>query len=188
MKQVSIHLKSISPYTQSRMHGTPPLDRENPRDYEDRTWMEKATVNDDGLICIPAGGLKQAIDRAAKMLSMQIPNRGKATYTKHFLAGVMIAENLCLNIKKEDARKITINANADGVRGSGKRVLRSFPQVPAWSAVLTVHIIDDTITKDVFEKTMKEAGLLVGVGQHRPENGGTNGRFVAEKFEWADIV
>lgn len=187
MKKVTIHLRSIAPYTQSRQHHTPKLEKENAQDYEERTWLEKTTVNDNGEICIPAMAFKQALDRSAKMLSMQIPGRGKATYTKHFAAGVMIPENLNIGVKKSDATKITINANADGRRGSGKRVVRHFPQVYKWEGVLEAFIIDETITPDVFERHAKEAGMLVGVGQYRPENGGTNGRFVCDKFEWSDV-
>lgn len=187
MKKVTISLKSIAPYTQSRMHHTQKLEKESANDFEARTWLEKCTVDDQGYICIPAMAFKQALDRAAKMLSMQIPGRGKSTYSKHFAAGIMIPENLRLSVKKEDAVKIAINANADGRRGSGKRVVRFFPQVANWSANLEAYILDETITQAVFERHAKEAGMLVGVGQYRPENGGTNGRFVCEKFDWSEV-
>lgn len=188
MRQVTFTVRGIAPYTQSRMHGVPKLEKEHPDDYEERTWREKSTVDAEGFVCVPAGALKQAFDRAAKMLSIQIPNRGKSTYTKHFLAGVMVMNDLRLSTKKEDATKITINANADGVRGSGKRVRRHFPQVPpGWGGEVSVLIVDETITPAVFEKHAKEAGMLVGVGQYRPENGGTNGRFQCSNFTWSEV-
>lgn len=188
MKKVTISLRSLSPYTQSRQHHTPKLEKETADAYEHRTWMEKTTTDAHGNICIPAIAFKQAFDRAAKMLSMQISGRGKATYTKHFLAGILVPENLSLGIPKSQAVKIAINANADGVRGSGKRVLRFFPQVISWAGDLEVIVIDETITPQVFEKHAREAGMLVGVGQYRPENGGTNGRFACEKFVWTNAV
>lgn len=187
MKVCKVTLSSLSPYTQSRMHDTPKLDKERPDDYEARTWREKATVTPRGTICIPAIAFKQALDRSAKMLGMQITGRGKATYSKHFLAGIMIPEDVDLGIKREDVVPITINANADGVRGSGKRVRRTFPQVPSWKGTVEVYVVDDTITPEVFEKHFREAGMLVGVGQYRPENGGTNGRFKCERFEWSTL-
>lgn len=188
MKKCTITMKSLAPYTQSRQHHLPKLEKEAADQYEERTWLEKTTTDHEGYICIPAMAFKQAFDRAAKMLSMQITGRGKATYTKHFLAGVLVPENLRLPLKKEQAVKITINANSDGVRGSGKRVQRHFPQVPSWSGKLDVYIIDETITPAVFEKHAKEAGMLVGVGQYRPENGGSNGRFLCEAFQWEDVA
>jgi hypothetical protein len=188
MKKVAISLKSIAPYTQSRQHHTPKLEKETADAYEERTWREKCTVDAQGFVCIPAIAFKQAFDRAAKMLSLQIPGRGKATYTKHFTAGVMAPENLRLPVRRDDVERIAINANADGVRGSGKRVRRYFPQIPAWAGVLEVYIIDETITREVFERHAREAGMLVGVGQYRPENGGTNGRFLCESFDWQDVA
>lgn len=187
MRKVTITLKSLAPYTQSRQHHTPKLEKEGPDAYEERTWLEKTTVDAEGHICIPAMAFKQCLDRSAKMLGMQIPGRGKSTYTKHFTAGVIVPENLVLPIKKDAVTRIAINANADGVRGSGKRVRRFFPQVPEWRGALEAYILDETITPAVFEKHATEAGMLVGVGQHRPENGGNNGRFLCEKFEWSQV-
>jgi len=187
MKKVTITLKSLSPYTQSRMHSTPKLEKENPADYEDRTWREKCTTDENDNIVIPPIAFKMALDKSSKMLGMQIPNRGKSTYSKHFLAGIMAPVGITLPIKKNDAKKISINANSDGVRGSGKRVVRHFPQVESWSGEIEMYVVDDTVTESVFEKHMQEAGKLVGIGQYRPENGGTCGRFRCEKFVWSDL-
>jgi hypothetical protein len=193
MKRVTITLTSLAPYYQSRMHHEPKLEKEDPQAYEERTWREKCTVNADGNICIPAAAFKQAFDRAAKMLSIQIPNRGKATYTKHFMAGIMVPANVVLRtkknggIKKSEVDRIPVNCNADGVRGSGKRVLRFFPEIKEWTGELEVIIVDETITQQVFEKHVREAGLLVGVGQNRPENGGSSGRFEPQKFTWSSV-
>jgi hypothetical protein len=188
MLKVTISLKSLSPYTQSRQHHVPKLEKEAPDAYEERTWLEKTTTDAEGFVCIPAMAFKQALDRSAKMLGMQITGRGKATYTKHFLAGIMVPFDLRLPIRKSEVTRIAINANADGVRGSGKRVRRFFPQIPEWSGKLDAYVIDETITPAVFEKHMRTAGMLVGIGQYRPENGGTNGRFECLGFTWSDEV
>lgn len=188
MKKVTIALKSLAPYYQSRMHHEPRLEKEDPRAYEERTWREKCTVNEDDCIMIPAVAFKDAFSRAAKMLSMQIPNRGKATYAKHFLAGLLVPAGIVLPLKKDEVTCIPVNCNADGVRGSGKRVLRFFPEIKKWEGHLEVVILDETITQAVFEKHGHEAGMLVGVGQNRPENGGSSGRFSCEKFVWSKVI
>lgn len=187
MKKVTVTLKSLAPYYQSRQHHVPRLEKESPDVHEERTWREKCTVDADGNICIPAIAFKQALSRAAKMLSMQIPGRGKATYTKHFMAGIMVPASITLKEKKDTVGRIAVNCNADGVRGSGKRVLRFFPEIKKWEGTIDIIILDETITKEVLEKHFKEAGLLVGVGQNRPENGGSSGRFSCEKFVWSEI-
>lgn len=184
MRQVTVTIRGISPYSASRIHDTPRLDKEGHDDYDRRTWREKANTDRDGTVVIPAMAFKQALSAAAKKLGLQIPGRGKSTYTKFFEADVICLENARLGIHKDATLPITINANADGVRGSGKRVPRTFPVVEQWATKATFAIMDDTITRAVFEKVMAAAGLGVGVGRFRPENGGINGRFACEAFDW----
>lgn len=186
MRTVVVTLESTAPYSQSRMHDTAFLEKETHDAYEKRTWREKCTFNADGVIEIPAMGLKQSLDRASKVLGDQIPGKGKATYSKFFTSGVICTTNVPLGVKKADVVGQTINANSDGVRGSGKRVKRTFPVVPQWSGKAEFVILDDTITPAIFERTLTTAGSIVGIGRFRPENGGLNGRFKALKFDWQD--
>ncbi len=64
--------------------------------------MNRAHVNDDGYMFIPPMAFKNCLSEAAKYISQQIPGQGKATYTKHFEAGVMVLDPLVLPIKKEE--------------------------------------------------------------------------------------
>ncbi|MCB1116089.1 MAG: hypothetical protein KDK71_06425 [Chlamydiia bacterium] len=184
MRQVTVTLESTAPYSQSRMHDTPKLDKETWDAHEARTWREKSTYNAEGIIEIPAMAFKQSLDRAAKVLGDQIPGKGKATYSKFFVSGVLCTDNVPLGIHKDEVPSVTINANSDGVRGSGKRVKRTFPQIAEWNGTAQFIILDDTITPEVFERTLTTAGQIVGIGRFRPENGGLNGRFRPTKFEW----
>lgn len=190
MKRVSVSLASQSPYSQSRMHLEPKLDKETAAAYERRVWREHCTTNNDNEICIPAMALKQCLDRVAVVLGMQIPGRGKNTYSKHFRAGCICTGDVPLGILKKDVESVTINANADGIRGSGKRVQRIYPLIKTWAATADFLIMDDTITEDVFEHHLIQAGQFVGIGRFRPENGGVNGRFSPAgkfPFKWVQI-
>lgn len=184
MRNVTVFLESTAPYSQSRMHDTPKLDKERSDEYEVRTWREKCTYDESGQIRIPAMAIKRSIERAAKVMGEQIPGKGKATFSKFFTSGVLCLEDVGLGVKKDDVDPITINAHVDGNPTSGKRVKRTFPIVPQWKGVAEFTILDDTITRDVFERTLQTAGRIVGVGRFRPENGGLNGRFKPVKFEW----
>lgn len=186
-KKVIVKLVSQAPYSASRKHDTPKLEREGADDYEQRTWREKSNYDESGIVVIPAMAFKQALDDVAKMFSTSIPGKGKATYTKHFKAGVLCMGDVSIGIHKDDMPSIRINANADGVRGSGKRVSRIFPQIPSWQGEAEFAVLDDTITKEVFEKALQDAGRFIGVGRFRPQNGGLNGRFAPVSFEWSDI-
>lgn len=129
---------------------------------------------------------KNCISEAAKFLSIQIPGKGKATYTKHFEAGVLVMDLVSLGIKKADTPGEWFFVPSDGKRGGGKRVERCFPVVREWEADVTFHILDDTITEDVFTHHLKEAGKFIGIGRFRPRNNGFYGRFSVTKVSWAN--
>ena len=110
---------------------------------------------------------------------------GESTYTKYFEADVVPLNDPKLDTKQADVRGERLNVNSDGVRGSGKRVWRTFPVVDTgYKSYIDFMIMDDTITKEVFEDVFYAAGSGIGIGRFRPEKGGTNGRFRAVKFDW----
>lgn len=182
-------LASITPYSQSRQHDEPKLEGETHEAYDARTWRAKMTVaKRDGAetVVIPAHGLHQSIAAAAKYSKRQIPGQGKATWTAKFLSGITLMEDPALNIEPATVGVVTISANADGVRGSGKRVPRRFPIIPEWEATFEIYILDPIITQDVFREMVEIAGMFIGIGRFRPEKGGTNGRFRIKALAWED--
>ena len=185
MKTAKATLKSISPISQSRYHNTPKLDKEIPNDYEARTWKERLHVDKDGHVFIPPMAFKNCIAEAAKFLSIQIPGKGKATYTKHFEAGILVTDALTLPDKKEDVQGEWLFVPADGKRGGSKRVEKCFPVIHEWSGEMTFFILDETITEPVFRQHLEAAGQFIGLGRFRPRNNGFYGRFSVESIEWA---
>jgi hypothetical protein len=98
----------------------------------------------------------------------------------------MLPEDPALNVDPDEVQCVTISANADGVRGSGKRVPRRFPIIPEWETTFDVFILDPIITEDVFREMVQIAGMFIGIGRFRPEKGGTNGRFTIKSLTWTD--
>lgn len=192
MKIANVSLKSLSPYSQSRAHAIPREPKEGADDHEKRTWRERLHVNSDGHVFIPPMALKGSLAEAAKFNSKQIPGRGKSTYTKHFEAGVLVMDAPILHdwsgkpTKAKDVDGKWFFLNADGVRGSGKRVWKCCTDIPEWKADVCFYVLDDTITEAVFEETLSEAGNFIGIGRFRPRNGGFYGRFSVEGVEWAE--
>ena len=95
MKEIQLSLKGTSPYSQSRPHTTPKLNKETPDAHEARTWMNRLHVK-DGQVFIPGNAIRNCLAEAAKFLSIQIPGKGKATYTKHFESGIIVPNDLLL--------------------------------------------------------------------------------------------
>ena len=194
MRKATLEFTGIALYSQSRCHSpeNPKLNKESPADYEARTWREKAHYDDDGRMVIPALAFKNAIAEAAKYLSIQIPGKGKSTYTKHFEAGIIVADDALLTIggeviTRETVLGDTLHVPSDGKRGGGSRVFRTFPTVKSgWKATVEFIVVDDVITRDVFQQHISQAGQLIGIGSFRVRNNGTRGRFVSTISEWID--
>jgi hypothetical protein len=193
MRQVRVFIENIpgSPYSQSAQHDTPFLDRESHEDYDARTWRNHCTTNREGIVCIPAMANKQCIDTAAYKLGEKVPGRRGATFKTFFASGFFCDADAPISngkpLKPEDADMVIISANPGGKRGGQGRVPRRFPEFKKYAAIIPFTIIDDLLTQQIFEQHVKAAGMIVGIGRFRPENGGTNGRFRPTKFEWKEF-
>lgn len=186
MRTCTVKISGAAPYSPCRMHTVQKRQDETYDDYESRTWREKCTTNAAGDVVIPAMAFKQALSAAAKRMGIQIPGKGRATYTKFFQSDVVCTGDVPIGVHKDEIDSITVSCHADGVRGSGKRVFRTFPQADEWSGTVEFLLVDKNIPKSVFDKVVKGAGLGVGVGRFRPENGGMNGRFRIDSVSWSE--
>lgn len=185
MKTAIVTLKSSSPYSQSRHYKVDKLPKESAADYEHRTWKERMHVSPEGFVMMPPMAFKNCLSEAAKFLGIQIPGKGKSTYTKHIEAGVLVTDALTLPLLAADVQGEWLFVPADGKRGSGKRVEKCFPIIPVWGGKVTFFILDETVTEDVFRQHLEEAGKFIGVGRFRPRNNGFYGRFEVVQIKWS---
>jgi hypothetical protein len=186
MRIATVHLESVSPYSQSAVITEPKNPKENSADYEKRTWRFRANADEKGNIIIPPMAFKNCIEDTARFLSERIPGKGQATYTKHFTAGILVFDPLVLPEKRDTVRGEWFFVPSDGKRGGGKRVMKCFPVIPSWKGKVDFMVLDSVITKEVFENTIREAGNFVGLGRFRPARGGFYGRFKVNKVEWSE--
>lgn len=184
MKTVTVHLESTSAYSQSKHYEDEKLDKELPKDYESRTWRERMHVTEEGYVFIPPMAFKNSLAEAAKYCSLKIPGKRNATYTKHFLSGILVTEGLVLPYQKADVPGEWLFVPSDGVTGSGKRVSKCFPLIRKWEGDVVFYIVDETITKEPFTEVLQAAGNFIGIGRFRPSHGGFYGRFKASNIEW----
>ena len=184
MIKARVYLKSESPYSQSKVITADKLPRETHDDYEKRTWRERTHTTKDGHVFIPAQAFSSAIKEAAKFLNMQIPGQGKATYTKNFLSAVAVMTPLVLPDIAAEVPGETLHVPSDGKPGGAKRVWKTFPRIDEWEGWIEFYIYDDIITREVFDRAINAAGLLIGIGRYRPRNGGMYGRFSVREVIW----
>ena len=186
MRQVIVTFKGTSPYSQGKFNNSPDLPNESKAEKEVRTWREKLHYDQNGQVFIPPMQFAISLKEAAKYMSIQIPGKGKSTYTKNFEAGVMVTEPVFLNIHKDDVQSEALYVPSDGKKGGTTRVTKYFPIIHNWTGSVRYLVLDDVITEDVFRKVVETSGLLIGVGRFRPRNGGYYGRFEVVDFKWLE--
>ena len=186
MKIATATLESLSPYSQSWYHGTDKIEKESHKDYEIRTWRNRVHADENDNIFIPPMAFKNCLSEVAKYLAIQIPGKGKSTYTKHFEAGILVVDPLVIGHKKKDIKGEWLFLPSDGRRGSGKRVEKCMPYMPSWGGDVRYMVLDETVTEDVFKYHLEQAGKFIGIGRFRPRNNGYYGRFVVKKIVWSE--
>ncbi len=185
-----VTLRSIAPYSQSKaIPAQPTNDARPPAEYElDMVWDRAHRDPASGEFYIPGHSLKMAVDAAAKRLKLRYnPGRGRPLLAPRFLSGVLVHHNIMLGITKESpaVRIAQVLCYADSETRTGERTYRPFPEVVSWEAPVTFTVTDDAITEEDFAAALKFAGLAIGIGRFRAENGGDLGRFeIASAITW----
>lgn len=185
MKTVSATLIGVSPYSQSRPIQSKKETGENHDTFEQRTWKERLHVNENGYVFIPPMAVKNMLSDCARFLSETVPGKGKATYTKHFEAGIMVLSPGVLNVIAENVKGETLFVPSDGKKGGATRVFKTFPYIINWSTTIEIILIDPILESkpEKVEEYLKHAGKFIGLGRFRPRNGGFYGRFDVKNFK-----
>jgi hypothetical protein len=190
MQVVTVSIKGVSPYSQSRAIQSLKSPGEGADAFEQRSWRERMHTHDDGTLFLPPMCIKNCLSDVAKYLSESVPGKGKATYTKHFEAGILITCEWRLTSGNAPIRAAEVPGErlfvpASGKRGDGKRVWRTFPRIMPWEAHGEIYLLDPVLV-DKPEKVreyLEHAGKFIGIGRFRPRNNGYYGRFEVVTFE-----
>jgi len=190
MLKVVVKLKGVAPLQFSAPIQSTRSTGEGHDDFEERTWMERLHVDGEGRVFIPPGALKNCLAAVAKHLSESVPGKGKATYTKHFLAGTMVTDPLILTVNgkaltKSETEKLRLFVPSDGKKGGGSRVYKNFPIVRQWETEATVYLLDPLLIAkpEKVQEYLNFAGQFIGLMAFRPQNGGYFGRFTVSDFK-----
>ncbi len=190
MRVLNVTLRSASPYSQSRHYIKELEQGESQDDNYRRTWRNHLHADKDGMVFIPPNSLKNCLSEAAKFMSISVPGKGKATYTKNFEAGIMVAQAASLGVHKDKVEMEALFLPSDGRRGGPKRIMKYYPIIPEWETQAEFIILDETVlqssvkdkARTVFQEVLEGAGRFIGIGRFRPRNNGYYGR-----FEVADV-
>ena len=98
----TFRIVGISSYSQSEPILIDREPNESHDDFRKRTWREFLHVDQNGMVFIPPGAIKNGVSEAAKFMDISVPGKGKNKYTKHIEAGVACIKPIELGIKAKD--------------------------------------------------------------------------------------
>lgn len=186
---VTAHITGTTPYTQGAAMQSEKKDKESHAAYDERCWRERATINGDGNVVVPAQAFYLSLISTCKFYNETIPGQGKKTWTKRFTSGIsVVAPPVILPERQRDGlQSQKVYVPSDGRSGGSTRVWRRFPIHMNWQVQARFMIVDRMITEEKFQHYLEQAGLLIGIGTFRRESRGTNGQWIVEKFDWEYI-
>lgn len=185
MLTATISIEGMSPLSQSKHHTEPKIGEETNDAHERRTWRYRMHRNADGNVFIPPMAAKNGLVSAAKFLNRKIPGERNKTFTKRFESGILCMDPLVLPIKVDEVPHEELFVPSDGIRGSGKRVVKLFGVIAEWAGEFVVSVIDEKISKDVLAEHAEAWGKFIGIGRFRPEKNGYYGRFAVKEIRWS---
>ncbi len=192
MKTALVEIRGVAPISFSRNFddGTNPKREGESHDaYDQRLWRERAHYDKKTReVFIPGIAFKFSLDNVAKQLGLKIQGRGNKTWKSLFESGIICPYPVNLGVKVDDLESIRVYVNADGIRGSSKRVWRTFPILHEWGGMITFFIVNDEINQDIFRRHIEMAGKIDGIGRYRAGRGGLYGRYEITDFVWQDEV
>lgn len=190
MKQVTCELRGVAPLGYSKAIHSEMNAGESHDAFEKRTWKERAHMDNENGLIVPPQSLKNCLVEVAQYLSESVPGKGKATFTKHFEAGIMLTKPMAVMSNGKQVHLDAVECDrvfvpSDGRRGGGRRVWRQFPLVRTWTLKPIIHVLDPMLQDDLprIEKYLVHAGEFIGLGYFRPRRNGYYGRFTVHDFK-----
>jgi hypothetical protein len=152
--------------------------------FENRCWRERMHVDEQGQVFVPPLMFKRALEAAARYAQESVPGKRTTKFTKHFLAGTLVADPILIGVKVEQVVCERLFVAADGKPGGkGGKVWRNFPLIPKWSGRVIVHLLDPVLQQHWIKviEYAERAGDFIGLGRFAPRVGGFYGRFRVQK-------
>jgi hypothetical protein len=186
MKRYEAHLQSTTSLGQGRHVDVPKERSETDDAYRQRVVRARLHVSMNE-VYIPPMAIKKCLEETAFYLKMQIPGKGKETYTKHIVQGVLCNEPMMLGVSPDQARiDKHFGSLTPGKANSGRGWIY-YPVLDSWEGVAQMYVVDDRLNAEVLRKHLELAGVITGLGVWRPRRGGMWGKFKVLAFEEFEV-
>lgn len=179
MKRINIKLEGIG--NGLLMHRFPIADEEVQGKIKNRKQTKDDVESylykdEEGNLVQPSIHIVSAMKRAGS--KFQVAGQGKTTFKNIIGSGAVCIEPEMIPHEiqewEPDRRSVVVKQS---------RIVRTRPLLKKWALSFIVDFDDEEISKPVLKEILDYAGRRVGIGDFRPEKGGSFGRFIVTKFE-----
>jgi hypothetical protein len=140
---------------------------------------DRGVYRDEKGIYLPAVAFQRAMIRACSGKKV-----GKTSAKSVVSGAVLIVQEKCYLVDPRTKKPLTkweVDIRRVVVQGRDA-IMRSRPLFPVWATRVSFEINTDYVAPAALDPIMTEAGIMVGVGDYRPEHTGPFGRFEAKRI------
>jgi hypothetical protein len=153
-------------------------DREDPRDIcEKHVYRLKSKQ-----LAFPGA----AVARMLREAGGSHKSKGSRKSLKYIIpAGVIVIDDLCglfLADRKTPVTDFEVDARPVTIPSTKGRVMRYRARLNEWSFKVGLRINDEILSEDIVRRLMSEGLIQIGLGDYRPEKGGSFG--TSDLVEW----
>lgn len=182
MKKISVSIEGIVPILFNRFFDVESLD--TPKATKKTTKQkivdigQKLYADPEGFIGIPMENIKKCLLEGARFAGVKIGKKSAEPYIRPTVWPDPGFIRFAGELREPDGVHVCAGRIPPGPRGHGALIRRPYLK-PGWKLDFNLVLLDDRIRPDMVEIALAEAGLMVGLLDHRPEFG----RFKIARFE-----
>lgn len=182
MRTVNVELTGISPLLQHRFAidegGAAKAPTKKNKEQREDVVEQSLYRLPDGTIYQPSIHILSSMKKAGA--KFQIPGQGKLTYKNLIGSGAVMINPDAIPHKNQ---AFEVDVRAVVVPSTRGRVVRRRPMLNSWRLCFEIEFDDTEISADDINEILTYAGKRVGIGDFRPEKGGSFGRFMISSFK-----
>jgi len=127
-----------------------------------------------GRICHPASSIPKLIAAAG-------PPAGRSVGRRRIQSSVrVIGDDIPILSKGREEYEPEVDSRP--VSENGSRSIRNRAKIEEWSSRFVLEFDDGVVTPDEVHELLSRGGRSLGIGDYRPERGGTFGRFYIQSW------
>lgn len=190
MKTFSVTIEGLTPLLQHRFGEESEIPDQvraiHVKKVDPREAAEKVSYRmPDKTLYLPGS----AISRLLRDAGASHKQRGSRKSLRYIVPAAVIVSEDVIPLRNGDgrspAKEFEVDSRPVSIPATKGRIMRHRPRLNKWSAVFSLTIDDEMMDEGTIQQLLTEGGRKIGVGDYRPDKGGSFGRFMVT--EWKEI-